>query len=157
MDPEQEAQHQPLEDPAQAETTGDGPDGATPAADSGAAAEDRLQELERQAEQARTEAAANGEAAAALRSQLADTLERYRALLLQRDPDVPQELVHGDSVGELESTYERASGLVEQLRLKAAAQAAQERVPAGAPARRGADPATLTPQEKIMLGLRRGN
>ena len=150
MDPEQEAQQATVEDPAELEPGEDAPDD-TPAW------EERLQALEQQAEQASAEAAANSEAAAALRAQLSDTLERYRALLLQRDPDVPGELVSGDSVGELEASYERASALVEQLRLRAAGRAAEERVPAGAPARRGADPANLTPQEKIMLGLQRGN
>lgn len=156
MDPEQEPQHHPAEDSAEAETNVTAADDDTPD-EAGDDVEERLQALEQQAEQSQAEAAANGEAAAALRAQLADALDRYRALLLQRDPDVPQELVYGESVGELESSYERASGLVEQLRLRAAERAAQERVPAGAPERRGANTAGLTPQEKIMLGLRGGN
>lgn len=119
--------------------------------------EERIQALELQAEQARVEAAAHVEEAAALRAQLSDALERYRGLLLARDPDVPEELVVGDSIAELESSYERASGLVGRLRGRAAEQAAQERVPAGAPARRGPDVSSLSPQQKIILGLQRPN
>lgn len=156
MDNEQEAQPHPAQDSAEAEANLTAAGDDTPGDPTGDV-EDRLQALEQRAEQARAEAAANGEAAAALRAQLADALDRYRVLLLRRDPDVPQELVYGESVGELESSYERASGLVEQLRLRAAERAAQERVPAGAPERRVANTAGLTPQEKIMLGLRGGN
>ncbi len=156
MDNEQEAQPHPAQDSAEAEANLTAAGDDTPG-DPAGDVEDRLQALEQRAERAHAEAAANGEAAAALRAQLADALDRYRALLLRRDPDVPQELVYGESVGELESSYERASGLVEQLRLRAAERAAQERVPAGAPERRGANTAGLTPQEKIMLGLRGGN
>ena len=118
---------------------------------------ERRQAMEGEAAKAREEAAAHGEEAADLRAQLSDALERYRALLLAHDPDVPTDLVQGGSVAELDASYERASALVEQLRLRAQEQAAQDRVPAGAPARRTADTAGLSPQQKIMLGLQQGN
>ena len=102
-------------------------------------------------------AVAHGAEAESLRSQLADTLERYREMLLARDPDVPVEMVQGESVAELESSYERAAGLVERLRRRAAEHAAQARVPAGAPARRGLDLGGLTPQQKIVQGLQQSN
>ena len=78
-------------------------------------------------------------------------------MLLARDPDVPVEMVQGGSVAELESSYERASGLVERLRRRASEHAAQARVPAGAPARRGLDLGGLTPQQKIVQGLQQSN
>lgn len=122
---------------------------------------EHVQALEGEAAKAREEAAAHGEEADALRAQLSDTLERYRALLLAQDPNVPTDLVQGGSVVELDTSYDRASALVEQLRLQAREQAleqaAQERVPAGAPARRTADVTGLSPQQKIMLGLQQGN
>ena len=125
-------------------------------ADTGIAWEERVQTLEQQVEQARAEAAAHGEEASSLRLQLADALERCRTLLLARDPDVPEELVQGGTIDELEASYGRASTLVEQLRRQATDHAAQERVPAGAPARRGPDPSSLSSQQKIMLGLQSG-
>ena len=115
--------------------------------------EERVQALERQAEEARAEARTNGEHAAALQAQLTEALERYRVLLLARDPDVPAELVEGGTIAELDASFGRAAELVERLRRQAAERAAGERVPAGAPARRGADPAGLTAQQKILLGL----
>ena len=151
MDPEQETQDTATEETPETEDTGAAMDEAT------AAWEERAHELQQEAEQAREAAAIHGAESEALRAQLSDTLERYRELLLARDPDVPVEMVQGGSVAELESSYESASGLVERVRRRASEQAAQERVPAGAPARRGPDLASLTPQEKIARGLQRYN
>ena len=151
MDPEETKQDAPANTPPEAEPAGEQADGGAPPSD------ELLQSLEQQAEQARAEAAATVEEASALRAQLSDVLDRYRALLLARDPDVPEELVRGDTVAELESSYERAAALVDRLRRRAAEQSAQERVPAGAPARRGPDTSALSPQQKIMLGLQRSN
>ena len=151
MDPEQETQDTATEETPETEPTGAAMDEATPAW------EERVQELQQEAEQAHAAAVAHGAEAESLRAQLADTLERYREMLLARDPDVPVEMVQGGSVAELESSYERAAGLVERLRRRAAEHAAQARVPAGAPARRGPDLGGLTPQQKIVQGLQQSN
>ena len=151
MDPEQETQDTATEETPETEDTEAAMDEAAPAW------EERVQELQQEAEQARAAAVAHGAEAESLRSQLADTLARYREMLLARDPDVPVEMVQGESVAELESSYERASGLVERLRRRAAEHAAQARVPAGAPARRGPDLGGLTPQQKIVQGLQQSN
>ena len=151
MDPEQETQDTATEETPETEDTGAAMDEAAPAW------EERVQELQQEAEQARAASVAHGAEAESLRSQLADTLGRYREMLLARDPDVPVEMVQGESVAELESSYERASGLVERLRRRAAEHAAQARVPAGAPARRGLDLGGLTPQQKIVQGLQQSN
>ena len=151
MDPEQETQATATEETPETEDTGAAMDEAVPAW------EERVQELQQEAEQARAAAVAHGAEAESLRAQLADTLERYREMLLARDPDVPVEMVQGGNVAELESSYERASGLVERLRRRAAEHAAQARVPAGAPARRGLDLGGLTPQQKIVQGLQQSN
>ena len=151
MDPEQETQDTATVETLETEDTEAVMDEAVPAW------EERVQELQQEAEQARATAVAHGAEAESLRAQLADTLERYREMLLARDPDVPVEMVEGGSVAELESSYERASGLVERLRRQAAEHAAQARVPAGAPARRGPDLGGLTPQQKIVQGLQQSN
>ena len=149
MDPEQETQDTATEEtPVTAESA----DTEAVMDEAAPAWEERVQELQQEAEQARAAAVAHGAESESLRSQLADTLERYREMLLARDPDVPVEMVQGGNVAELESSYERASGLVERLRRRAAEHAAQARVPAGAPARRGPDLGGLTPQQKIVQG-----
>ncbi len=151
MDPEQEPQDIATEETPESEDTGVGTLETEPTW------EERLQAALQETDHAKEAATIHGAEAEALRAQLADTLERYRELLLARDPDVPVEMVQGGSVAELESSYERASGLVERVRRRASEQAAQERVPAGAPARRGPELASLTPQEKIVRGLQQYN
>lgn len=119
--------------------------------------EERVPALELLAEQAQAEAAARSGEASALRAELAEALTRYRGLLLGRDPDVPEELVQGESVAELEASFERAAGLVDRMRRRAAEQTVRDRVPAGAPTRRSPDSAALSPQQKILLGLQQAN
>ena len=107
------------------------------------------------------------EHAASLERELASTVSRYRLSLLDTAPDVPGELVVGDSAEELEASLANAKAIVEQVRQRVLESAdagqhnsdeetAAPRMPAGAPPRYLADAATdLTPRDKIALGLER--
>ncbi len=118
-----------------------------------AARSDRLEALE--------------EHAASLERELASTVSRYRLSLLDTAPDVPGELVVGDSAEELESSLANAKAIVAQVRARvmdsidvgqsnSVEESAALRMPAGAPPRYLADAATdLTPRDKIALGLER--
>ena len=89
-----------------------------------------------------------------LEADLAAALESCRKALLASAPELPSELVQGSTVAELEASFGQAKALAERVRRQVEAQAAQERVPAGAPPRRGVDPSALSSQQKILLGLR---
>ncbi len=82
-----------------------------------------------------------------------DALARYRERLLASAPEVPEEMVKGQTVEELHSSLANAQDLVERVRRQLLAQSAAQRVPSGAPIRRGPDLSTLSPAEKISLGL----
>ena len=90
-----------------------------------------------------------------LRAQLAQAVELYRASLLAAAPDIPEELVNGATIAEIQASLTQARQMVEQVRGQLEAQAAQERVPFGAPARSAPDLSALSSQEKIRLGLDR--
>ena len=90
-----------------------------------------------------------------LRAQLAQAVELYRASLLAAAPDIPEELVNGATIAEVEASLAQARQMVEQVRGQLEAQAVQERVPFGAPARSAPDLSALSSQEKIRLGLDR--
>ena len=79
---------------------------------------------------------------------------RYRELLMASEPDLPAELVYGDTVSEIDEAASRARQTVAQVRQHLETQAQALRVPAGAPARGVADTSAMTPAEKIRLGLR---
>ena len=79
--------------------------------------------------------------------------ERYRELILAREPELPVDLVIGSTVDEVDAAVERARQTVSQVRQQLESQAKANRVPAGAPARTAPDTSALSPAEKIRLGL----
>ena len=62
-------------------------------------------------------------------------------------------MVAGATPQEVAAALATAKATVAQVRQRLAAQAATERVPAGAPARRGVDPASLSARDEIAHGL----
>ncbi|MBI4234200.1 MAG: hypothetical protein HY686_07160 [Chloroflexi bacterium] len=105
-----------------------------------AQAEERLQEqattLQRQGEELRR------------------TLTQYRSALLAASPEVPPELVQGESAEALERSLASSQQVVARIRQQIQARLAAERVPPGAPVRSTPDASSLSPTEKILYGLR---
>ena len=112
----------------------------------------------------------------ALERELSSTVSRYRLALLDASPDVPGDLVAGESAEELEASLAKAKGVVEQVRsrllegMESASRGADTsddadisqqdnvggRIPAGAPTRSMDDgSADLSARDKIALGLER--
>ncbi|MBI4297010.1 MAG: hypothetical protein HY676_00580 [Chloroflexi bacterium] len=90
-----------------------------------------------------------------LKGLLASAVSRYREVALAQAPDVPAELVSGETVEEVEASLKRARDIVTQVRERLVAREAEGRVPAGAPPRRPPDLSSLSPLEKITQGLAR--
>lgn len=86
-----------------------------------------------------------------------DATVRYRELVLDHEPDLPADLVSGDTVQEIDAAVARARETVSQVRQRFEAAAQASRVPAGAPPRGGIDTSSMTPAEKIRLGLQQGH
>jgi len=93
--------------------------------------------------------------AEALQVSLKAAASKYRDVLLAGRPDVPPDLVSGETVEEVDQQLEAALRMVAQLRSHLESQAQALRVPTGAPARRAADLSALSPSEKIAYGLSR--
>jgi len=91
----------------------------------------------------------------ALQVSLKAAASKYRDVLLAGKPDVPPDLVSGETVEEVDQQLETALRMVAQLRSHLESQAQTLRVPTGAPARRAADLSALSPGEKIAYGLSR--
>lgn len=90
----------------------------------------------------------------AFKESLSAALLKYRELLLASAPEVPPELVKGDTLEELEQSFNAARQMVERIRSQVEAKAAKERVPAGSPVRTALDLSSLSPKEKILHALR---
>ena len=90
-----------------------------------------------------------------MRTQLSQALEAYRTSLLEADPGLPEDLVAGSTLEELQASRARAKQIVESVRGRLEDQTHLERTPSGAPARSETDVSALSPEEKIRLGLSR--
>jgi chromosome segregation ATPase len=105
-----------------------------------------LREAEAQLAARDEELAALRQEVEALRASLKAAASKYRDALLASQPEVPPDLVTGETV-------EAALRMVAQLRGHLETQAQALRVPSGAPARRAPDLSALSPTEKIVHGL----
>lgn len=89
------------------------------------------------------------------RAALAAAVGRYREVALAAEPDLPADLVSGDTLEQVNDSLDAARRTVAQVRSHLEAQAQASRVPAGSPPRSGPDLAGLSAAEKIRLGLAR--
>ncbi len=121
-------------------------------------AESRIVEAEAASETAGQELEQTRADLEASRSQLREATVKYRETRLASAPEIPAELVpESDSLEQIERDFESAQRVVGELRQKledeADAEKRSARVPAGSPTRRAPDVSSLSPTEKITLGL----
>ncbi len=90
-----------------------------------------------------------------LKGLLATAVGRYRQAVLAQSPDVPAELVSGETIEAVDASLKAGRELVGKVRERLSAGETEVRVPAGAPPRRAPDTAALSPFEKIAHGLAR--
>ena len=136
-----------------------GEDDSTPAAkvDEGAAAlENLVTELEKRLESEEELRREGEEKLSGVQKSLAQAVSRYRSNLLAEMPEAPESMVHGQTVDEVDESFAKAKELVERVRRGVEERMAQGRLPAGSPARSGADFSSLSPLEKIRSALSRG-
>ncbi len=119
-------------------------------------------QLDEEVAAARAEAEAKHQQVVALEGQVEEQRQaltaagqRYRELLLASNPEVPADLVRGESIEEVEASLEAARRTVLEVRSHLESEAQAGRVPAGSPVRSGPDLSALSPQEKIRMGLSR--
>jgi DNA repair exonuclease SbcCD ATPase subunit len=119
-----------------------------------AALREELETARAEGEAQAQELASERERAATLEAQVRHAAGRYRSLVLERSPELPDELVAGESVEEIEEALERARETVARVRGHLESQAQAARVPVGAPPRSTPDFSGLSATEKISRGLR---
>ena len=114
-----------------------------------------LERLQAQLNQLETQRADYEAQMVALRGNLAQAVGKYRSRLLAESPEVPEDLVKGDTPEEVDASFAAARRVVERIKERLETQTNIERVPAGAPARSLPDLSSLSPAEKIAYGLAR--
>lgn len=126
----------------------------------GAHLEEQLSQARGELAQERDAAEARGKELAGLREraellqeQVRNSALRYREVSLRAMPELPEELVAGETVEDVDASMERARETVSKVRGHLESQAQAGRVPVGAPARSEPDLSALTAEEKIRIGL----
>jgi len=115
----------------------------------------QIEEMNGRLAESQAELANTQEEQQALQARLQAAAGKYRQVLLTAAPELPQDLVGGDSIEEVEASAERARQTVRQVRERLESQALAGRVPTGSPPRGAPDFSALSPIEKIRLGLSR--
>ena len=98
------------------------------------------------------------EALSAAQTAVREAAAKYRAAVLASAPEIPEDLVpEADDIAEIDRGVEAARRVVSRVREKMgeewAGQAHSLRVPGGAPVRRSPDVSSLSPEDKIRVGL----
>jgi septation ring formation regulator EzrA len=122
--------------------------------------EAELAEAREALETARTEIEARDGELAMLREQTGSleavvraSAERYRTLVLEQAPELPDDLITGTTIDEVDQSIERARETVSKVRGHLEAQMQSSRVPVGAPVRSERDTSGLSAQQKIAPGI----
>jgi len=113
--------------------------------------------LKQSVEDSNQKAADAEEKFTSLNGSLEATITAYREVLLAANQNIPEELITGTTIDELNASVEKASTLVSQVRETIEAELAAGRVPAGAPPRTPPDLSALSPREKIEYAVKEGS
>ena len=92
---------------------------------------------------------------AAIKESLSGAVAKYRAALLATAPEIPAELVKGESIDEIDASLEQARGIVSKVRQQLESEVEANKVPTGAPERTQQDLSALSAAEKIAYALKK--
>lgn len=88
-----------------------------------------------------------------VKASLEQAISSYKALIVQSNLDVPEELMAGDSIEAINDSLASARELIGKVRSGIEAEISSAKVPAGAPQRAPVDLSALSPREKIQYGI----
>ena len=94
-----------------------------------------------------------GETSSALGEGLAQAITAYKGLVIQASPGLTPELITGETVDEVNTSLEKAKGVIEAVRKSLEVERVGAKVPAGAPPRTPPDLSALSPIEKIKYAI----
>ncbi|MCD6453572.1 MAG: hypothetical protein J7K77_04735 [Dehalococcoidales bacterium] len=84
---------------------------------------------------------------------LGEALVNYRTMVMQTNPEVPAELITGDSIPAINESLRQAKGMISQVRQSLETEIQATRIPAGAPPRTPLDHSSLSPRQKIRYAI----
>ena len=84
---------------------------------------------------------------------LSQAVASYKARVIESNPEVPTDLIAGDTVEAVDNSLENAKSLISKVREGLEAEIKMVKIPAGAPPRAPIDLSSLSPREKIQYGI----
>ncbi len=84
---------------------------------------------------------------------LVEAISSYKDIVLRANPNVPEELVGGDTIEAVDESLKRAKVLVDKVRQGLENEVLLSRIPSGAPERTSPDFSGLSPREKIKQAM----
>ena len=84
---------------------------------------------------------------------LSQTVNGYRAAVAGANPEIPEELISGETTEAIDESLASAKKLVSRVKQGLEAEAMQSRFPGGAPVRTALDTSALSPKEKIKYAI----
>ena len=88
-----------------------------------------------------------------LNESLNQAVSSYKALVIQFNPHVLEELITGDSIEAINNSLASAKELIGKVKSSIEAEISSAKVPAGAPQRAPIDLSALSPREKIQYAI----
>ncbi len=88
-----------------------------------------------------------------LNNALSQAVSSYKALAINSNPGVPEELITGDTIEGIDKSLADAQILIDRVRQGLEAEIAAAKVPAGAPQRTPIDLSALSTREKIQYAI----
>jgi chromosome segregation ATPase len=86
-------------------------------------------------------------------SALSRAVASYKARIVEANPEIPADLITGDTIEAIDDSLENARFLISKVREGLEAELKIIRIPAGAPPRAPIDLSGLSPREKIQYGI----
>ncbi|MDD4924154.1 MAG: hypothetical protein PHF74_04890 [Dehalococcoidales bacterium] len=90
-------------------------------------------------------------------NRLSTAVNSYRALITGNNAGIPDELIKGDTIEEIDGSLVKAKILVNRIKQGLESEIAATRIPGGAPVRSEMDISGLSPIEKIKYAMGRKN
>lgn len=90
---------------------------------------------------------------AELEQAVAEAVASYRAMVVQANPEVLEELITGDTIEAINNSLNKAKALISRVRQRLESEISTAKVPAGAPQRTPPDLSALSPREKIQYAI----
>jgi len=113
----------------------------------------RLAELEAALSEAKQGSEASATELASVKEARDEAVSKYLGMAKASNPQVPQDMISGETIAEIDASVEKGKGLVSAVKKTLESETAAAKVPAGAPTR-GETTEGMSNKEMIAAGLR---